>query len=253
MRKIILTLSAISLIICSLYLIQYHMDTIRAREELNELIAVIEAARENTIIETIERSTKKPDILPQYKELYEQNSDLIGWVKIEGTELNYPVMYTPDDGEYYLHRNFEKEYEYSGLPFLDKNCSIDPPSTNLIIYGHNMKNDTMFSSLSEYRNEEYFIAHPTVIFDTVYEESEYEIIAVILSQVYKKSDNAFKFYQFIEADSEEHFNEFINNIKKLALYETGISAEYGDLLITLTTCAYHTENGRLAVIAKKIQ
>ncbi len=137
------------------------------------------------------KSIIMPLFLCLYKTLYEENSDLIGWIKIEDTPLDYPVMQNMEDNEYYLHRN--------------------------------------------------------------YQESEYQIVAVILSKVYMKSDVVFKFYQFVQADSEAEFDEYILNMKKLSLYDTEISASYGDQLLTLVTCNYHTENGRLAVLAKKMK
>jgi sortase B len=172
--------------------------------------------------------------------------------QIEGTPLDYPVMQNKDDNEYYLHRDFYGEYEYSGLPFLDLKCNFEQPSTNLIIYGHNMKSDAMFSCLTRYTDKEYFLEHPVIRFDTIYEEGEYEIIAVVLSQVYRKSDDVFKFYQFTQADTEAEFEDYIRNMKKLSLYDTGVDASFGDRLITLVTCNYHTKNGRLAVLAKRL-
>ena len=116
-----------------------------------------------------------------------------------------------------------------------------------------MKSDAMFSSLIKYTDKNYYLEHPVIRFDSLYEEAEYQIIAVVLSKVYRKSDNVFKFYKFIQAETEEEFNEFIDNMKQLSVYDTGISAAFGDQLLTLVTCSYHTENGRLAVLAKKIK
>jgi sortase B len=121
-----------------------------------------------------------------------------------------------------------------------------------MIYGHNMKSESMFSCLTKYTKEEYYKAHPVIRFDTIYEEAEYQIVAVVLSKVYKKTEDVFKFYQFYQADSEEEFNDYILNMKQLSLYDTGIDAFYGDSLLTLVTCSYHTENGRIALLAKKI-
>jgi sortase B len=250
-RIIILTLSLLCFLITSLLLIQHYTETIRAREEVKGLIQTVEQAEQVTPT-ACSAESPVPAVLPQYEALIEQNEDLIGWIEIEGTEINYPVMYTPDDGEFYLHRNFSQEYEYSGLPFLDKNCSLEPRSTNLIVYGHNMKNEYMFSNLLKYRDSSYYENHPKIHFDTLYEESEYEIIAVLLSQVYRKSDSVFKFYQFIDAETEQDFDEYIQKIQELCLYDTGVKVEFGDELLTLSTCSYHTENGRLAVIARKV-
>ena len=252
MRFLVLILSAFCFAFCSIFLVCYYASGLRAQEEMIGLIQAIEENAEETPVCTSSENPEERTVLPQYEELYQQNTDLIGWVSIEGTSLNYPVMFTPRDGEYYLHRNFNKEYEYRGLPFLDKNCDIERPSTNLLIYGHNMKNNTMFSSLLKYKDKEYYEEHPVICFDTIYEKGEYEIFGVILSRVYKKSDRDFKFYQFIEGKTKEEFDEYISNIRELALFETEIKPEFGDRLLTLITCSYHTENGRLAVVARRI-
>jgi len=196
----------------------------------------------------------QPQILPQMRALYAQNSDLAGWIKIEGTKVDYPVMYTPDDGEFYLYRTFEKEKDptLEGTLFIDKNCTVDPRGTNLIIHGHNMKNGTMFHTLTEYADEEFYKEHPTFEYTTLYEEEEYEIVSVFLSRIYNKDDDVFKFYKFYDAGTEEEFDEFIDNIKELELYKTGIEPEFGDELITLTTCEYSQDNGRIVVVGRKI-
>ena len=93
------------------------------------------------------------------------NGDCIGWLSIDGTSISYPVMYTPSEPQKYLRRNFYGKYSQSGVPFLDGRCDIQ--STNLIIYGHNMKNGTMFSDLKKYLDSEFLNAHRTVKFETV--------------------------------------------------------------------------------------
>lgn len=128
--------------------------------------------------------------------------------------------------------------------------AVDPFGTNTIIYAHNMKNGTMFSNLLLYRDQEYYWDHPVIRFDTRYAYQEYEILAVLESQAYSKPSNAFKPYDFLKADSESDFMEFIEHVKKLSLYDTEVSAEYGDSLITLITCSYHIENGRFIVVAR---
>ncbi len=195
-------------------------------------------------------------MLPAMQTLYEQNSDLAGWITIERTEVDYPVMYTPEDGEYYLYRNFEKEDDPTkeGCLFIDKNCTVEPRSTNLLIHGHNMKNGTMFHTLISYQDEAFYKEHPTIRYSTLYEEEEYEIAAVFLSKIYKKSEtDVFKFYQFYDAQTEAEFDEFVRSVKELELYETGVTPEYGDELITLTTCEYSQENGRMVVVARKAE
>lgn len=203
---------------------------------------------------TAEPTPKEPEILPQLKELYEENNDLAGWIKIEGTKVDYPVMYTPEDGEFYLYRTFEKEEDPTkeGSIFIDENCSLEPRSTNLLIHGHNMKNGTMFHTLIDYEKEEFYQEHPTIIFSTLYSEDEYEIAAVFLSKIYNRDDDVFKFYQFYDAAAPEEFDDFVKNIKENELYQTGITPKYGDELITLSTCEYSQENGRIVVVARKV-
>lgn len=196
-----------------------------------------------------ETEPKEKTILPQYALLYRENTDLIGWVKVADTKLDYPVMHTPDDPEKYLHANFEGEYSYPGVPFLDAKCS--PDSDNLLIYGHNMPNGSMFRSLMKYQEKNYWEAHPVIRFDTLYDEQEFEVLAAFYDRVYFKTEDVFKFYQFIDAEDEADYNNAIAQFKAKALYDTGVDASYGDQLITLVTCAYHTDNGRFVVVAKR--
>ncbi|HBU11816.1 MAG TPA: class B sortase [Clostridiales bacterium] len=199
--------------------------------------------------------TPAPEILPQLKELYAQNNDLAGWLKIQGTEVDYPVMYTQEEnGQFYLYRTFDKQDDPSlqGTLFIDKNCSVDPRGANLLIHGHNMKNGSMFHALIDYMDVEFYLEHMTFEYSTLYENAEYEIVSVFLSQVYKKTDDVFKFYQFYDAETEAEFDDYIKNIKELALYETGITPKFGEELVTLATCEYSQENGRLVVVGRKV-
>lgn len=206
--------------------------------------------------EATQASTVPPETEPVMLEnmaaLYALNPDTIGWIRIDDTELDYPVMYTPDDEEKYLRADFEGNWNSSGLPFIEADCSMDPESDNLIIYGHNMRNGTAFRTLISYDDEEFWEEHPTFFFSTLYEERTYEIVSVFYDRVYKKTDTCFKFYKFIDPETEEEFNEAINYYQRNALYDTGVTAEYGDHLITLVTCSYHTTNGRFVVIGREV-
>lgn len=208
------------------------------------------AQTEETIAETTAPTqATQPTILPQYAQLYQQNPDMVGWIKIEGTAIDYPVMHTPAAPEKYLHVNFEGAYSYPGVPFVDAACTMD--SDNLLIYGHNMPNGTMFRSLMQYQQKNFWQNHPTIVFNTLYEEQEYEVLAAFYDRVYYKTEDVFKFYQFIDPETEEEFDEGIAQFKEKALYDTGVNAEYGDRLITLVTCAYHTDHGRFVVVARR--
>ena len=204
------------------------------------------------IIETTVPVETEPVILPELAEIYADNPDLVGWITIEGTVLDYPVMHTPENGEKYLYKNINGNFDVNGLPFIEDGCSMDPESDNIIIYGHNMNSGKMFASLMKYAKKDYWEEHPTIRFSTLYEEREYKIIAAFYDRVYYKYEDCFKFYQFIDAKDEAHFEEAISYFKENAEYDTGVTAEYGDRLSTLVTCAYHVKNGRFVVVAKEV-
>lgn len=198
-----------------------------------------------------EEENKKTEILPKYKELHRQNEDMVGWLTIEDTTIDYPVMFTPEQGDVYLTKNFELKKSYHGLPFIDKRCQLEPRSTNLLIHGHNMRDGQMFGVLENYLKEDYYKKHPIIKFDTLHDEGIYDIVGVIQSKVFMRKDKVFKYYQFINGENEQAFDDFISQIKQRSVYDTGVTAAFGDELITLSTCVYHVENGRLAIVAKR--
>lgn len=187
----------------------------------------------------------------RYDDLYAQNGDLFGWVRIEETKIDYPVMYTPEDPEHYLHRAFDGKRSSSGVPFLDGKCYVG--CGNYIVYGHHMKNGTMFAGLTDYAKEEFWLEHPIISFDTVDEAGTYEVMAAFYAKAYRVNDtNVFRFYSYTDLTDEAVFDEYLAHVYDAALYDTGVTAQYGDQLLTLTTCSYHTTDGRFVVVAKKI-
>ena len=198
-----------------------------------------------------ESETPQPEqtAFEKYAAVYEQNSDFVGWISIEGTNIDYPVMQTVDNPNYYLKHSFEKQYSDYGVPYVQENCDL-ALSDNCVIYGHHMNNGTMFADLCKYESEDFYQEHKTIRFDTLSGFGEYEIVAVFKTAAY--SEQGFKYYHFVNADSAEDFDAFIAKCKELALYDTGVTAEYGDRLITLSTCEYSRQNGRMVVVAKKI-
>ncbi len=191
--------------------------------------------------------TEEENILTEYGELYLKKHGY-GRLAFHGTTLNYPVMQTPNEPNYYLKRNFEKEYSDLGTPYIQENCNLTS-SDNLVIYGHHIKGGKMFGALEDYKSQSFYEEHKTIQLDTLTQRGEYEIIAVFKTVAY--SSQGFRYYDFVNAESEDEFNAYIQKCKELALYETGVTAEYGDRLITLSTCEYSAQNGRLVVVAKK--
>ena len=184
----------------------------------------------------------------KYRAVYEQNSDFVGWISIDGTNIDYPVMQTIDNPNYYLKRGFNKQYSSYGVPYVQENCDLEL-SDNCVIYGHHMNNGSMFADLCKYADEDFYRAHKTIRFDTLAGFGEYEIVAAFKTVAY--SEQGFKYYHFTRADSAEDFDAYIAKCKGLSFYDTGVSAEYGDKLITLSTCEYSRTNSRMVVVAKK--
>lgn len=199
---------------------------------------------ENNNIETTERMLK-------VKKLQKENDDIVGWLEIEDTNINYPVL-QGDDNEFYLNRNYKKEKSEKGSIFLDAKYNWNIPSNNLLIYGHNIINGLMFQDLLKYESQDFYKKHPNIKFTTEKDDKEYEIISVFKSRVYYKAEkNVFRYYDFINAKKEEDYMEFVKNAKKTSIYDIEATAKYGDELITLVTCSYHIEDGRFVVIGRE--
>ena len=186
------------------------------------------------------------------KALHEQNSDIVGWLQIKDTKINYPIMQTKGSPEYYLRRNFKKEHSIAGTPFMDATSDIDLPTLNWTIYGHNMKNGTMFHDLLKYAKDDFYQAHKTFTFDTINGTGTYEIVAVFYTQIYTSEYTGFKYYHYNGITAQSSLKEYIAESKALSLYDTGVTVE-NEQVLTLSTCAYHVDDGRFVVVAKKIK
>lgn len=254
-KKIICLTAAVCLLGTATFCVYHIYDHYAQVEEQTEVFAEIAEMVENA---PTEEETETPDdtpvsegedILAKYNELYLQNEDMAGWISIAGTTINYPVMQSKNKPDFYLKHNFEKSYSDLGVPYIQENCDI-LTSDNLVIYGHHIKGGKMFGVLENYKSKSFYEEHKTIQFDTLREQAEYEIVAVFKTVAY--SPEGFRYYDFVSAENEDEFNAYIETCKGLALYDTGVNAEYGDRLITLSTCKYSVQNGRLVVVAKKI-
>ncbi|MCR5848445.1 MAG: class B sortase [Lachnospiraceae bacterium] len=193
-----------------------------------------------------------PPILSDYQELHEKNPDLIGWIKIDDTNIDYPVMQSSDN-EYYLSHNFNNKNDANGCIFADFNCSIFPRSKNVILYGHHMKSGKMFANLEKYDSHDFFINHKRFTFNTIYEYAEYEVVFVFRDYVHTSDDTEFKYYEFVNVNSEVEFDSYMEELRNKSIYNTDVSISMDDELLTLSTCDYMQANGRFVVMAKKIK
>lgn len=270
-RKKILYIALICL--CSLiflgsaiYMIVYFVDSAQESEKYSDIASIVESIRQDMATDphstdpNYTSSTEGNDtpgssslILPEYQGLYEMNNDLVGWINIPDTRVNYPVCQNLTTKDYYLYRNFNKEDSKDGCIYVREACDVFTPSDNVVIYGHRMNSGAMFADVMNYRKKDFWETHQTFTFDTIYEHHTYQVIAVFITSA--NYGEGFAYHQFNDASNQAEFDEFMKTVHKLQLYDTGLTAKYGDMLVTLSTCTPRYEqpsNGRLVVIAKRV-
>lgn len=232
--------------VCGYMIVRYYMDAAKTKADFHDLAnqIAVQTEQENTDSGSQELAWT---VESQYGTLFAQNADMLGWLSIPDTAIDFPVMHTPGDPEFYLRRNFMKEYSEDGTPFMAANCMINPASDNMIIYGHNMSTGTMFAPLEKYKDQSFYKSHSKIYFDTKAGFGTYEIFGMFETEI-----TQFKYYEFIDAADETAFDAFIRRVKELSFYDTGVRAGYGDQLITLSTCNNITDTGRYVIVAKKI-
>ena len=244
-KKLLLLLLVIIFIFSIGYMFCYIYNNNKNKKDSTDILNEVK-------IDSTQVTEEKSEKMLKLEELQKENNEIIGWLEIEGTNINYPVLQGTDN-EFYMKNNYKKEKSKDGSIFLDKSYNWDIPSSNLLLYGHNNKNGIMFQDLLKYKNEDFYKEHTKIKFTTNKEDNVYEIISVFYSRVYYKSEkNVFRYYYFVNANNEQEYNDFVNNAKKSSIYDTGINANYGDQLLTLSTCEYSQEDGRFVVVAKKI-
>ena len=255
-QKFIYVLLSLVAVVCLSYVIFYYAQYEKNSQEYNSLAELKKEDSQGVSNEPsftlVSTDKEMPPILAKYETLYQKNKRIVGWIKIEGTKIDYPVMQTVNN-EYYLDHNYNQEYDKNGSIFMDKDCTPAFPNTNMIIYGHHMKSGKMFGNLNYYSKESYYKEHPQIIFDTIYEEGVYDIMYVFRSKIYNEDEIVFKYYQFIDVNSADEFYSAMDEMSRMSLYDTGVSASYGDKLITLSTCDNSEEDGRFVVVAKKVK
>ena len=236
-----------------LMLRQHHVEQTETAEAFSSVADMVLKEPEENVTESIPVAGEPAAPMTareKYGEVYAANSDLVGWISIEGTAIDYPVMQSIDCPNFYLRRGFDREYSKHGVPYVQEDCVVGS-TDNLIIYGHHMNDGSMFADLCSYKNKAFWQTHPTIQFDTLEGFGVYEIVAVFKTVVY--SQNGFRYFDFVELDDPARFDAYIARCKALSLYDTDVEASYGDKLITLSTCEYSHENGRMVVVARKVE
>lgn len=265
-RKLALVLSGCMAVFCLGFCLVYAVSegvAERRSRKLGELLSQQQVAPTplpggdpiDAILVNKTQDGEPPEVLEEYKTVYLQHKKLIGWLKFDdkdiGGEYGFPVMQT-EDNEFFLSHDVEQKPDKRGTIFMDKDCDVVRGSTNYILYGHHMKSGAMFGNLDRYEDKDYWEKYPYIQFDTIYEKGVYQVMYVFRSRVYGENEIVFKYYQFIDATGATEFDSYMDEMSGMSLYDTGVTAQYGDRLLTLSTCDYQETNGRFVVVAKKV-
>ncbi len=259
-RKLVVIISAISLILCAIYFgytIKERYDNTHVNQNAQAAVDT-EYTDEEVEAKWKEIKAKYPDIdFPEgmqvkFATLYAQNQDLIGWITIDGLGINYPVMQNSD---YYLKHNFSKTYSAYGAPYLDQYNKVYPLDDNSTIYAHSMRrDDQMFTNLKEYKTIDGFKENPIIEYDTLYANYKFKVYAVFITNGTASGDNGYLFnYPTSNFVSDEAFVGYVEQLNQRALYTTGVDIEVGDKLITLSTCTYDFTEARLVVVGRMVR
>ena len=253
----ILVISVIGLAVTLGILFNWYLNKVHTQKQFDELKELItdrtidDDDRINELkLKTIKRTGTEENVErrhSEYDKLYERNKDFIGWIKVPDTNIDYPVVQCKEDEEYYLHRDFDGNYNYAGVPFCDHYSDVKSPSDIITIFAHHMRDHSMFQNIMNFTDKDFFDSHEFFIFDTIYRSGVYKIVAVV------RTDITAKYWEYADCN-EERFNEYKQFIQNNAIYKSDAfdTLEYGDLLVTLSTCAYHVKNGRMLLIGKMV-
>ncbi len=243
-RKIIFDLAILVFIGSCTYLVNYYGESDRNAKFYDGVAGML---GKGEVSENYPRA-----YLTKFASLWEMNEDIIGWLTIDGTQVNYPVVQT-DDNEYYLRKDFSKADNKHGIPFADCRVDISIPSTNIPIYSHNMKDGQMFGELINYQDLNYYKQHPVINFDSLYEEGKYKIVGMFIASTLPEHAPNFEYHNFIQASSDEDLMNFANDVLARSLIITGVDIQPGDQLITLSTCTYDFKEARFAIVARRVR
>ncbi len=250
-RKSVLWLAIIVFIVSGGYVGQYVYYQIRAQSQLDQAATLIASDP------TAEELTGLPEgYLAKFASLYAVNPDIKGYLSIDGTDIALPVVQSTDN-DHYLITSFDGSWNRNGTPFVDYRNTISPDSTdfNYVIYGHNIRGGLMFSPLKNYLELSYYLEHPVINFDTVYEEAQWKVFAVMIIDGTMSDSDPFYYHDAITMNSDEEFDEYMAQVTKRALYTTDVDVDRYDTIITLSTCTSDTtlDDGRCVILARKVR
>ncbi len=261
---ILIAIFSVVFVICAVQVADYFIES-KQHTDFYENLAVLkseatnstEASSGSSDPEVTEPSgpegVVQKTVLEDMKALLQMNPHTVGWIQIDGTRINYPVLQTPNEPQwrdYYLYRDFEGNEERRGSIYVREACDVFAPSDNITIYGHNMADHTMFGELFDYKYYDFYQEHKYIYFDTLYERHTYEIFAIFRTS--GTLGKGFAYHLFSDAANQAEFDEFVEVCKHLSMHDIPLTPQYGDKLITLSTCDFHIDNGRLVICAVRV-
>ncbi len=258
-------------LVSGFFLVRYMAESFRSAKTYDTLAQMVEDARKEAALPTTPEGTDPQEstaaeeaplaevltadgrtvqVLAEYAAVYQENNDLVGWIRISGTDINYPVLQRPDQTDYYLKRDFYGKSSSHGAIYVKEDCDVETPSDNLTVYGHRMKDGSMFADLQKYTEQAFYEENPYIEMDSLQEHRTYQILAVFTLSA--SDPDGFAYHEFVQAQDPAEVQWFVSRCKELSLYDTGVEAQWGDQFITLSTCEYTHKDGRLVVVAKRI-
>lgn len=238
-------------IVCGSYLFNYWHHSAENKEQYEELADIgfdnkDDKKDKDDSTQNLDETENKGDAF-DYASLLAINSDCIGWLRIDGTRIDYPMVQGKDDA-FYLKHDFHKEYSIGGNPFLDSRNDIKAEGEHFIIYGHQMKDGSMFKGLNEYKDKEFYKKHKEIIFYIKDQKYTYEVVSVYVTNIHKSS----LYYDFLHKENRmNQLNYLQKDMAAYSLYDTGVTVKESDELLSLSTCEYSSKDGRLIVLARR--
>lgn len=256
--RVLLAMFTVTFLVSGGLLLNYYWKDAEREADYDELSNMVDSVRQEPQFDVklpeyeqvLDPKTGEiRQILREYAQVYQLNPDMVGWIAISGTKVDYPVMHCPEKTDYYLKRDFYQNASDAGSIYIREECDVFAPSDNITIYGHRMNSGAMFGELMEYKEKSFWEDHRYIRFDTLTQRNSYEIFAVF--KISTGTNNGFPYHTYVDM-TEEEFAEFVKQCQSRSLYDTGITAQYGDQLITLSTCEKGSSNTRFVVVAKRI-
>lgn len=248
-EKVLLIVFLVVTLICGKYLLDYWQDSYDNRQNYRQVEEIAfpekDTEEDGTGSNADNLMTEIDDF--DYQALLDENADCIGWLKIDGTDISYPVV-QGEDNEFYLRHDFQKNYAICGTLMLDCRNDIDAGQEHLIIYGHQMKDGSMFKQLNGYKKEEFYHEHKEITLYLENQKYQYEVAAVYVTNVAQSGG----YYDFLHKETRKQQMDYLQKMAAYQLYPLGVTVREDDELLSLSTCEYSSTNGRLIVLARRI-